>query len=98
MNLQEQVIQTIIWQKQVNLVAVSVIEMLAEKRLIESPIAQEDAQMIDIDGSLLTEIARKGPSIEAFGTLEFPPECLGIVMGWRPSPGVVGGFQSPRLR
>lgn len=53
--LQEQVIQTIIWQKQVNLLAISVIEMLAEKRLIERPIAQEDAQMINIDGSLLTE-------------------------------------------
>lgn len=78
--LQEQVIQTIIWQKQVNLIAISVIEMLSEKRLIESPIAQEDAQKINIDGSLLAEIARKGSSIEAFGTLEFAPEpqCLGI--------------------
>lgn len=54
--------------------------MLAEKRLIERPIAQEDAQMINIDGSLLTEIAQKGSSIEAFRTLEFAPEpqCLGI--------------------
>lgn len=80
LDLQEQVIQTIIWQKQVNLVAVSVIEMLVEKRLIESPIAQEDAQLIDIDNSLLTEIAQKGSSIEAFVTLEFAPEpqCLGI--------------------
>lgn len=54
--------------------------MLAEKHLIERPIAHEDAQMINIDGSLLTEIAQKGSSIEASRTLEFAPEpqCLGI--------------------
>lgn len=80
LDLQEKVIQTIIWQKQVNLVAVSVIEMLAEKQLIESPIAQKDAQMIAIDSSLLIQVAQKGSSMKAFRALEFAPEpqCLSI--------------------
>lgn len=79
-DLQEKVIQTIIWQKQVILVAVLVIEMLAEKQLIASPIAQEDARMIAIDNSLLTEVAQKGSLMEAFRALELAPEpqCLGI--------------------
>lgn len=79
-DLQEKVIQTIIWQKQAILGAVSVTEMLAEKRLIESPIAQEDAKMMAVDSSSLTKVAQKGSSMEAFRALEFAPEpqCLGI--------------------
>ena len=74
--------------------------MLAEKRLIESPIAQEDAQMMAINNSLLTKVARKGSLMEAFRVLKFAPEpqCLGIVVGWRHGPGLVGGLQSPRPR
>ena len=48
--------------------------MLAEKRLIESLIAQKDAQMIAIDSSLLTKVAQIGSLMEAFRALEFAPE------------------------
>ena len=80
LDLQEKVIQTIIWKKQVILVAVSVIEILAKQRLIESPIVQEDVQMMATDSSLLNKVAQKGSLIEAFRALDFAPEpqYLGI--------------------